>query len=258
MSKNRTVKPNANLHFEILRKIVTGEFQPGQRLVEEELALEFQVSRTPIREILIKLERDGVVLRLRNHGARVTAFTPDDVEQIYEIRKALECLGVRNAAKNLKLIDLLEFERRMEESSMSKDAHFVQKELGLDFEFHKLIMSHSGNRRLATYLENLSMLVHSLQLLSYRVEQHAKAVNDEHLAVVRALLRRDADLAERLLGEHIEASKRRALAFFLEKNEGNKHLRQTHLEKQTQIKQGVNTEMTERHGIQSAKIKLEK
>jgi DNA-binding GntR family transcriptional regulator len=62
------------------------------------------------------------------------------------------------------------------------------------------------------------MLVHSLQLLSYRVEQHAKAVNDEHLAVVRALLRRDADLAERLLGEHIEASKRRALAFFLEKN----------------------------------------
>jgi DNA-binding GntR family transcriptional regulator len=251
--KDRTV--NANLYFEILRKIVKGEFQPGQRLVEEELALEFQVSRTPIREILFKLERDGLVQRLRNQGARVTAFTPDDVEQLYEIRKALECLGVRSAAKNLKLIDLLEFERRMEISSPSKDADFLQKQLELDVEFHKLLMSHSGNRRLVAYLDNLSMLIHSVRLLSYGSEEHALAANDDHLAVVRALLRRDADLAERLLGKHIEASKQLALASFLEKNKGNKRLKRTHHEKQIRAKQRGNAE---RDGIQSAKVKLER
>jgi DNA-binding GntR family transcriptional regulator len=252
------VNANASLYFEMLRKIVNGEFQPGQRLVEEELALEFQVSRTPIREVLFKLERDGVVQRLRNHGARVTSFTPDDVEQIYEIRKALECLGVRNAAKSLKLIDLLEFEQRLEDLNTLKDADFLQKGSELDVELHKSIVSHSGNRRLAAYLENLSMLVHSVRMLSHGVMQFSRAANDEHLAIVRALLRRDAVMAERLLGDHIESSKQRALVFIIEKNKGNKHLRRTLLENQTQTKHGGNAQTTERAGIQSAKMKLEK
>ena len=257
-SKVRARNANASLYFEILRKILNGEFQPGQRLIEGNLALEFQVSRTPIREVLFKLESDGAVERLRNRGARVTAFTPDDVEQIYEIRKALECSCVRHAAKSLKLIDLLEFERRLEDLNNLKDADFLQKHLEIDLELHKAIVSHSGNRRLVAYLDNLSMLIYSVRMLTNGVVQFARTASDEHLAVVRALLRRDADLAERLLGEHLEAGKQRSLAFILEKNKGSKPLRRARREKQTQIRQGGKAPMTERAGVQSAKTKLEK
>jgi len=248
---NESVEATANVYFEILRRIVKGEFQPGQRLVEEELGLEFHVSRTPIREILFKLERDGLVQRLRNHGARVTAFTPDDVEQLYDIRKALECLGIRNAAKSLKLSELLELESQLEKSKSCNDADFLQKQSELDVEFHKIIVSRSDNRRLVAYLDNLSMLIHSVRLLSYGVQQYARAATEEHLAIVRALLRRDANLAERLLGEHIEASKDRALESFLEKNRGD-NLGRTRLKKQTQSKHDGNEQTTERDGIQSA------
>jgi DNA-binding GntR family transcriptional regulator len=255
--KDRARNPDANLYFEILRKIARGDFHPGQRLVEEELASEFQVSRTPIREVLFKLERDGLVQRLRNHGARVTPFTPDDIEEIYEIRKSLECLGIRHATKSLKLIDLLDLEHRLEELRTVKGTDLMHRQSELDVEMHKLIVSHSGNRRLVAFLDNLSMLIHSVRLLSHGVDQYARATTDEHLAIVRALLRRDADLAERLLGEHIEASKQRALEFFLKKNVGSKPLRRTSVKVQPQGKHEGHVRPTESDRIQSAETKME-
>jgi DNA-binding GntR family transcriptional regulator len=255
--KERIRNPDANLYFEILRRIARGEFHPGQRLVEEELASEFQVSRTPIREVLFKLEHDGLVQRLRNHGARVTSFTPDDIEEIYEIRKCLECLGIRYATKSLKLIDLLDLEHRLEELHTARGTDLIHRQSELDVEMHKLIVSHSGNRRLVAFLDNLSMLIHSVRLLSHGVDQYARATTDEHLAVIRALLRRDADLAERLLGEHIEASKQRALGFFLKKDVGSKPLRRTSVKAHTQSKHGSNVQPTENDEILSAQIKME-
>ena len=78
----------SHLYAEILSKIISGEYPPGSRLVEEDLASEHDVSRTPVREVLFALERDGLVRRVKNQGAKVVAFTADDVEEIYEIRSS--------------------------------------------------------------------------------------------------------------------------------------------------------------------------
>jgi DNA-binding GntR family transcriptional regulator len=96
-------------------------------LVEEDLASAHDVSRTPIREILFALERDGLVKRVKNQGAKVVAFTADDVEEIYEIRKALESLAVRRAVPNLKLNDLFEFERESTDLRQSRRLDFVHR-----------------------------------------------------------------------------------------------------------------------------------
>src|ERR1700733_3003120 len=89
--KRDTQQRSFEFYTDILGMIVQGGLPPGQRMIEEDLAREYRVSRTPIREVIFALERDGLVARAANRGAKVIAFTPDDVEQVYEIRKVLEC-----------------------------------------------------------------------------------------------------------------------------------------------------------------------
>jgi DNA-binding GntR family transcriptional regulator len=193
---------------------MSGTFPPGRRLVEEELAETYHVSRTPIREVLVALEKDGLVERTHNRGAKVVSFTADDVEEIYETRNALECLSIRQAIRNLQLQDLLDLERHLEKLNRHEGPQWNQQQARIDLELHQLILSHSGNRRLVAYLENISMLIHSLRLIGLRNAQHVRRSGEEHLAIVRALLRRDAQLAERLLADHIETSKRNTLELF--------------------------------------------
>jgi len=204
----------SHLYAEILGKIISGEYRPGSRLVEEELASTHEVSRTPIREVLFALERDGLVRRVKNQGAKVVAFTADDVEEIYEIRKALEILAVRKAIPNLRLNDLLQFERELEELNSHKGSNWNDRQATVDLRLHRLIVRYSGNRRLISYLENISLLIHSLRLVGYREDRHARRAGEEHLGIVRALKARDAPLAEELLVNHLDTSKRNAIELF--------------------------------------------
>lgn len=211
-------KPNqqeANyLYSEIVRQIASGQLPPGQRLVEKKLAQTYNTSRTPIREALLKLERDGLVQRVRNQGARVTAFTPDDIEQIYEIRAALECLAVRTAVKTLALNKLFDLEHQIEDWHDMSTPDRYQSLLNTDRQMHELIISHSGNPRLNSYLERLSLLIDSIRRLTRISEEHHEISVREHLEIIRALIFRDGELAERLLGQHIRSAKQRAIEFF--------------------------------------------
>jgi DNA-binding GntR family transcriptional regulator len=211
------------IYADILGKIVRGVLAPQQRLKEEALAQVYEVSRTPVREVLIALERDGLVERIHNRGARVISFTPDDLEQIYDIRSALESLAVRRAIAHMPLNDLLGFERRLETLNGHPGPRWNQDQADLDLELHRFIVSQSHNPRLVAYLENISLLIHSLRLVGYRDDEHARRAGREHLEIVRALLRRDHQLVEHLLAEHIETSKRAVLELFLEQTKAAKH-----------------------------------
>jgi DNA-binding GntR family transcriptional regulator len=210
--KGSRLKPS--LYANILDRIVTGQFPPGYRLAEEQLALTFHVSRTPIREVLFSLHKDGLVERSHNRGAKVVSFGADDVEQIYEIRAALECLAVRKAVQRLGLDGLREIERRLLIAGRRASKNWKQDLADIDLHLHKWIISHSGNRRLTAYLENISLLIHSFRLIDHRNADHALLSGKEHLAIVQALLRRDGPLAERLLAAHIHVSMRRILELF--------------------------------------------
>ena len=204
----------------ILAEIVSADLAPGQRLREEQLAQKYKLSRTPIREILIALEKDGFIERSRNQGAKVISFTRDDVEELYDIRCALECLAVRRAVPYMKYNRLLEFEQRLTALLRTGSGRRWSQRLSvLDLELHRFIVSQSGNRRLITYLENVSLLPQSLRLAGYGDEAHAREAGQEHLTIVRALLRRDSQLAERLLAKHIESGKRKMLELIYHRDE---------------------------------------
>ncbi len=212
------LKPEASLIYAaIVRKIAAGELRPGERLVEVDLARSCGTSRTPIREVLFKLEKDGLIERNHNRGARVTAFTPDDIEQIYEIRTALECLAVRKAVKNIELNVLFDLERRLEEWRSKTGPGRYKSLHRVDLELHDLIAKYSGNQRLISHLEKLSLLIDSIRLLTLGAEQHFMANIEEHLAIIHALIRRDGVTAKKLMAEHIEGAKVRALEFFSRK-----------------------------------------
>ncbi len=203
------------LYRALLEKIISGEYAPGQRLIEEDLARKYGVSRTPIREVLLALVKDGCVERARNCGARVVAFTAQDVEELFDLRTALEIHCISAVVRTVKVSELLELQQRLEAVEGESGAPLMEGHASIDLKFHHLIVENSGNRRLIAQMRNLSLLIESLQLTSFGTDEQARKTGEQHLAIVRALLDRDVELAKRLLAEHIEYGKRNVLQMFI-------------------------------------------
>lgn len=214
----------SQLHAAIVERIISGDLSAGQRLVEEELAQTYNVSRTPVREVLFALQKDGLVERVKNQGAKVVSFTADDVEEVFDVRQALECFCIPCVIRTVKLNDLLELEHRIEALDQGTGPKWSEKQAAVDMDLHALIKNGSRNRRLIASVDRLSLLLHSLQLAGYRNEEHVRQSAREHLEIIRALLRRDADLAKQSLADHIENGKRHTLELFFARCNASKAL----------------------------------
>jgi len=210
----------SRIYGDVLKRILRGDLKPGARLVETQLAGHYSVSRTIIREVLFMLTRDELVDRRHNHGAYVVSFTPDDVEDLYEIRKNLEILALRTAIPAMPLEPLFDFERRLRALDGKPAAQTSAQHAEIDLSLHGFIFAHCRNRRLVSYLENISQLIHSLRLLGYELEDVVRQTGEQHLGLVQAFIRRDLQMAERLLAEHIDTSKRNALEMLLVQRNG--------------------------------------
>ncbi len=161
------------LYRALLEKIISGEFAPGQRLVEEELAHAYGVSRTPIREVLLSLVKDGCVERVRNCGARVVAFTAEDVEELFDLRTALEVHCISSVMRTVKVSELLALQHSLEEVKSQSGPALIEEHARIDLKLHHLIVENSGNRRLIAQMQNLSLLIESLQLTSFSNDEQA-------------------------------------------------------------------------------------
>jgi DNA-binding GntR family transcriptional regulator len=203
------------LYRALLEKIISGEIAPGQRLVEEDLARTYGVSRTPIREVLLSLVKDGCVERARNCGARVVAFKAEDVEELFDLRTALEVHCISTVVRTVKMSELLELQHSLEAVASKSGSGLLEEHARIDLKLHHLIVENSGNRRLIAQMRNLSLLLESLQLTSFSNDEQARKTGEQHLSIVRALLQRDVVLARRLLTEHIEYGKRNVLQMFI-------------------------------------------
>lgn len=203
------------LYRALLEKIISGEFAPGQRLVEEDLARGYGVSRTPIREVLLSLVKDGCVERARNCGARVVAFKAEDVEELFDLRTALEVHCISTVVRTVKMSELLELQHSLEAVESKSGSGLLEEHARIDLKLHHLIVENSGNRRLIAQMRNLSLLLESLQLTSFSNDEQARKTGEQHLSIVRALLQRDVGRAQRLLTEHIEYGKRNVLQMFI-------------------------------------------
>lgn len=195
---------------EIERRIIAGELAPGAKLNEADLALAMGVSRGPVREAFRALEQAGLVHTAKNRGVFVRQVSREEASDIFEVRAALEreigALAAKRATRE-QVERLRSIVKRMQAAGRKRDpdAYFP-----LNIEFHEGLAEAAGNRALAAHYRRV---VNELSL--YRREAITRNVDvipvstEEHGAIVEAVAKGDAALAERLLYEHVINSRAR-------------------------------------------------
>ena len=196
--------PLRDVVFNTLRQeILTGKLKPGERLREIQLADKMGVSRTPIREAIRMLELEGLVKMLPRKGAEVAEITQKDLNDVIEVRTALEQLAIELACKHMtkQQIDLLkenvcEFEKHMTTKDVSKLAQ-------IDVKFHDIIFEATDNERLIQLLNNLREQMYRYRLEYLKDSNVHEVLVAEHKELIKNLEQRDILLAKKNIVEHI-------------------------------------------------------
>ena len=213
--------PLRDVVFNTLRQaILKGELKPGERLMEIQLANKLGVSRTPVREAIRKLELEGLVLMIPRKGAEVAEITRRDMEDVLEVRTALEELAVKDACDHITDAQLSELKKA---SNEFKKALLEGKDLvtcaDADMHFHDVILSATNNRRLIQMLNNLSEQMYRYRMEYLKDERTHKTLIEEHDAIRRALKKHDKVKAGAAIRVHIDNQKRSILESLTEKEE---------------------------------------
>jgi len=200
------------IYTSLFNRIFDGNYGDNTRLKEEDLAREFGVSRTPIREVLQQLDQDGMVRLLPNRGATVKALTPDDVEELYEIRKKLEVLALEFGVSTMNLQTLSDIRARFESIGQSSNPEEIAD---IDEAMHSHIITSSGKPRLIKMLEQVMRLMQRFLYIGFADTSgnERRLATQEHLDLIEALMLRDRVKAARLLESHVERSKKLAISF---------------------------------------------
>jgi len=191
--------------------IVRGELQPGQKLVQEELAQALGVSRTPLLQAISKLTKDHYLVTIPRRGSFVRHYTPEEFLHIFDIRGQLEPMGAYHAAERATEEDLVHLKRlldAMSEYVNNEEKLDMVKFFSYDYAFHMGIMKISGNQFLYDILKNLnSILANSENLL----KTPQKSI-EEHHRIYTAIHSHDANGAKELMFYHVNGGSRVRLA----------------------------------------------
>ena len=197
--------PLRDVVFLSLRQaILTGDLRPGERLMEIHLAERLGVSRTPIREAIRKLELEGLVVMIPRKGAHVASITEKHLQDVLEVRRALESLGIALACERITKEELIELNHACKEFEKSTNSLQLTEVAKADVAFHDIIIKASKNMRLMSLMNNLSE-----QMYRYRFEYlkditNYNALVQEHQNIYEALTQQNAERAVELMKVHVD------------------------------------------------------
>jgi DNA-binding GntR family transcriptional regulator len=199
----------------VLRKaILAGSLKPGQLLHENVLAKQLSVSRSPIREALLQLERENLCVSRPNKPAEVRRPSPEEIRQTYTLRAALEGVAARWAAERATPAFVAALRKNAEllnEATVAAEGQSEPSLVGKAIEFHTGISQASGSPELQRMLQSLCNQIHLVMSagLANLTSRRAEEIHAEHLAIIDAIEKRDGDLAERLARAHVEGARER-------------------------------------------------
>ena len=206
-------RPIREIAYDILKKaIITGEIPAGERIVETEYADRLHISRTPLREALRKLERDGLVEYVMRRGVVVHAFTTEDVDQIYTIRNSLEMLTLPYIIERATPDDIAALREKLAamDALMKKDD--VEGLSPLAREFHTCLTAISGKNRILRVIEGQDEYIRRFSAMAIKQENRRSDAHEEHHRLVDLVEKKDLPTFEALMNHHIERSKECCLA----------------------------------------------
>jgi DNA-binding GntR family transcriptional regulator len=181
--------------------IVTGKIRPNEPLIETDLALRLQVSRTPIRESLQRLASEGLIVP-RKRGWSVREYTPEEARQNCEIRAALEGFATSLAAERANDAEFRRIEA-VHEHRLALQAVNEEVMVQTNRAFHDAIMAAAHNPRLTDAIFRCGQFYFHGRAARLGTEEEFRAANVDHGRIVAALLRRDTVEAERAMRDHV-------------------------------------------------------
>lgn len=204
--------------FENLKNaIVRGEMTPGNRLVESRIAEALNISRTPIREAIHKLEREGYLKKQPRGGFIVLGLTREGIEETFGIRSILESYAARLSALKHRKGELKPLYRKVEEY----EVFLLKNRLGpltrINTEFHDLLYALSHSPKLNKMINDLGDQIYRFRQIILKDEKLAKISNADHKQMLCLIEKREVDEVERLVREHILRGQAAVLKAFDEK-----------------------------------------
>lgn len=200
---------------QIRRRILDNVWPPGHRALEQEVALELGMSRTPVREALLQLQNEGLVEVIPRHGVRVLPVSPTDMREIYEILTALECMAAellaRKRPSDAELQPLVDATDAMDAALKADDLDAWAQ---ADERFHAQLLELAGNRQLQATVLNYWDRAHRARMFSLRLRPAPVDSTREHMQLVDSLRAGDPDAAARVNRAHRERANRELLAIF--------------------------------------------
>jgi DNA-binding GntR family transcriptional regulator len=187
--------------------ILDNEMPAGFQVTEQDMAEKLDISRTPTREALLKLEAEGLIEIWPRHGMRVKHISIDDLREIYQMVTVLEASAARFAAENgVSAALLAEMRKSIEDMDAALAADDLREWAKADRTFHRLLIQAGGNRRLAETVETLNGQAHRLRMITLSIRPKPTNSNRDHEDVVEAIARGDGEAAERIHRLHREKS----------------------------------------------------
>ncbi len=206
-------RPIREIAYDVLKKaIITGEIPAGERIVETEYADRLHISRTPLREALRKLERDGLVEYVMRRGVIVHAFTSEDVDQIYTIRNSLEMLTLPYIIENATAEDIAALREKLSRMDKLMEKEDVEALSPLAREFHTSLTAISGKNRILRVIEGQDEYIRRFSAMAIKQENRRSTAHEEHHRLVDLVESKDLPAFEELMKNHIERSKECCLA----------------------------------------------
>jgi len=191
-----------NKIYKILKEeIVTLCLAPGEPLLEEKLAKRLKVSRTPIREVLNKLNHEGLVELIPQKGAFVARIGFTDVRELFQIREALEGLATKISASRFTKEELDEFESALVTENLDKAEEVGRK-------LHQTILEKAGNKRISSLIDVLRSQIERMYFLAKNLPGREKRSLEEHREILKALQMKNGELAEKAMRKHMASTLR--------------------------------------------------
>lgn len=201
-------KPLREMVYEELKmQILKGSIIPGTRMMEVELAEEMGVSRTPIREAIRKLEKEGLVTIEPRRGAYASMISTEDMVEILEVRQDLEGLAAYFAADRMTEEQMKELRKESDSYNDAVKRGNMEDMIKHDTRFHHIIVESCRNKILVQMIEQLQELVLRFRYIYYDNFRRAENMPEEHEAIVTAIGEGNADKARAAADIHIERLK---------------------------------------------------
>ncbi|MCO5083793.1 MAG: GntR family transcriptional regulator [Rhizobiaceae bacterium] len=186
-------------------------FKPGERINEVELAAGLGVSRTPVREALNRLVRDGFMTFVPNRGFYARDITPEGVQELYELRAAIERAAFKLACERGTDADIADVIAIWDDNSELASSADWEKVAEADEDFHTAVVRLSKNAPMLNAVEGINSLIRFFRRIDLESSRRRSGLYDEHAAIIDCLRRRDGERGGEFLERHITLSSAHAV-----------------------------------------------